>query len=90
MSRILCLLLAALVSGPLACDDGSPDDDTADASESATGDESGETGDDAGDDSTGEAIDPTPMVPFNPPIARPCKKDDDDDGISPRQRDCDP
>lgn len=78
MLRTLSFLLAVLAMGPLACDDGSPDDDddadeTTSATEATTGDE------------TGEAIDPTP-VPFQPPLAKPCRAT----SKAGRIRDCDP
>ncbi len=79
MLRTLTLLLAVLAMGPLACDDGTPDDDDADETTSAT---EATTGD---EESTGEAIDPTP-VPFQPPLAKPCKAL----GKAERIRDCDP
>lgn len=78
MLRTLTLLLAVLAMGPIACDDGTPDDDAADetsATEATTGDE----------ESTGEAIDPTPE-PFQPPLAKPCRATSKAERI----RDCDP
>lgn len=76
MLRTLSLLLAVLAMGPLACDDGTPDDDAdADETTSATEPTSGDDDDDesTGDEEgTGEAIDPTPVPHHNPPLAKEC------------------
>lgn len=76
MLRTLALLLAALALGPLACDDGYPDNDDADdATSAATEDDDAGDDDDTGDADSGEAIEPTPGVPFAPPLGKPCKSD---------------